>query len=123
MASASIDELAAELQLSVEGEPGQFDAAAAPGAGACASYRREERLQFRFMAFFQALMAILGALTLLLLVVAGYHVFKQDKDGVNGVLAGVGAIVGGAGTAWLSKQRQDARTAFRAAQKLLRQCP
>lgn len=121
MPDDTVERLAEELQLIVEGDA-DIHAAGPPGRSACASYRKEERLQFRFMAFFQTLVAVLGVLTLLLLVVAAYHVFKQDKDAVDGVLAGVGAIVSGAGALFLERQRQDARDALKAAQKLLERC-
>jgi hypothetical protein len=82
---------------------------------ACASFRREEKIQLAFLVVFQLLVLILAIATLALLVWALYEVAVGNS--AKNLLSGVGAVVTGAGTYFLSRQRTDARVAHKAAQK------
>lgn len=121
----SVEELADDLRLSASGADSasavEHLRTAKPKASpaACASYRREERVQFQFMVFYQVLMGVLALLTLILLVWAGYLIFKAEPKAFQAVLSGVAALVASGGVLFLNRQRNDARKIFEAAQKSL----
>ncbi|MCA1712798.1 MAG: hypothetical protein LC789_14630 [Actinobacteria bacterium] len=117
MPRRTVEELQDELEQSVAGSPAGVTAgaAAAPTPSACAAYRREQRLQFAFMAFYQALVAVLAAAALILLLLAAHQALRADANGVGAAAAAAGTIVAGAGGAFLTKQRAEGRRPLPAA--------
>jgi hypothetical protein len=84
----------------------------------CASYLREERLQFRFLAAFQALVLLLAVGGLILLLVAIWRAISGEV--VETLIVTGGAVLTGAASKYLDRQRKDAREAFAAAQDGMR---
>lgn len=93
------------------------------GSAICASFRREERLQYRFMMAFQTLVLMLAVGTLILLLMAVWQAI--DGRAIATLVSAGGAIVTGAAAKFLNDQRKDARLAFKAAQRGLEKhnCP
>lgn len=128
MSDPKINEYERQLVLSVEGVPLSTDVVARAADGAptatpaqCAVYRREEQLQYKFMVFYQILVAVLAVLALLLLVYAGYLLTRDDQS-FQAALAGVAALVTGGGALFLLQQRTDARKRHAAATRALGRC-
>jgi hypothetical protein len=87
------------------------------GAGStspvCAALTREERLQFRFMALYQTLVAVLAVMTLALIAVAAWS--WSDEESFAAATAAASGVATGAGAVFLLAQRKDARDAHQAA--------
>ena len=94
-----------------------------PPSALCASLKREEQLQYRFMVTYQALVLALAVMVLALLAFAAYRIV--DSAPFQGVIAGAGALISGTAAGFLIKQRADARDEHAAAQKGLAKyrCP
>ena len=80
----------------------------------CASLRREEQLQYNFMFIYQTLVLIFAVVVLVLLIFAGWRIATGAPS--QAVIAGAGALVGGASAVFLIRQRADARDTYKAAQ-------
>ena len=90
--------------------------AMAPGEPAiCVSLRREERLQYQFMAMYQWIVLVLAVATLGLLLAAAWSASQGVP--IAALLEAAGAIVSGVAAKFLLDQRADARKAFNAAKK------
>ena len=123
MPDLTVGDIKDQLRLSVEGQNFGVNDNQPPTAGACATYRREVNLQYRFMVYFQVLVGVLGALALLLLGYAAYQNLRTDGNGANATLAGAGALVTGAGALFLLRLRKDSRDRYDAATQVAALCP
>lgn len=128
-----VKEYVAELVLSVEGDGAvaqvsegtvqrrEVNPSGTTSRAQCASYKREERLQYKFKVFYQLLLAVLAVLTLALLIFCGYMLVQNDAA-FKWVVAGVTAIVTGGGSVFLTTQLADARDQHKAAVEALERC-
>lgn len=73
--------------------------------------------QYRFYVAFQALVLVLAVVALVALVICIARV--MDGTDMAAILGGVGAVVTGAGAAFIQKQATDAKDRYMEALKLL----
>ena len=122
MPDLTVGDIKDQLRLSVEGQNFGVNDNRPPTAGACATYRREVNLQYRFMVYFQVLVGVLGALA------RCFSAMPPTKSSGPTATAPTppwpaGALVTGAGALFLLRLRKDSRDRYDAATQVAALCP
>ncbi len=89
----------------------------------CESFKRQEKMQYGFMIFYQILVAIFAVAVVAALI---FTVWRATTDGAGDAIAEMlGTIVGGGACGFVINQRRDARDTHVAAQAGLEKhnCP
>lgn len=110
-------EYAEALTWSIEGDP-STRSVAGPSRSTCAKYEREVDDQYRFMMFYQVLVAVLAGVALLLLIWAAFTLARSGAT-FNALVTGAGGLVTGSGAGFLKSQRGDATRRYHIALKRL----
>lgn len=102
-ASFGIQDVQNVNMLGITGSPGLV-----PNPALCASLKREEQLQYKFMAIYQVLVLILALIVLALLAFAAWRI-STGEDTYQAVISGAGALISSVAARFILNQRKDAR--------------
>jgi hypothetical protein len=94
------------------------------GLAVCSYLHREVRIQFRFVIFYQVIMAVLSAATALLLIGSFWRLW-EGHAGVEQIVTLAGGVVTGVAAGFLTKNVKGARKEYKSALKALKSsnCP